>query len=419
MIQRYLGNKNSIADHILREVGRFCQPGDIVCDIFSGTISMSMALKRSGYRVVSNDISIFSYHYANCYLRNNTIPAFDLGLLGINGADYENIAQEVIEKKKDEVGFSFLRNQQLYELYKNLIIVLVYLERIETTDIAKEFQAHYIYNTYTEKGENSYFRSLRGTEGHRRFFTPANGKRIDNILNKIREWNDNQLLSEVQYSLLISILCESIEKISNTQGTYHDFQRELYDERALHDLTLRIPPFDDVISTQNEHIIGRAQDSLRFIKEVPDHRLLYLDPPYNFRQYTSYYFMLNLICNYCTIKNLNKYFKNVKFVRGQNMDDDFDSTFCKSDKFIESLRQLISDARTQYVIMSYYDGRNHGNKGTRRKDNGIAAIIELFRSDIFKAGSFEQLAFERTNYQSFQGHTADKCNEYLFIAEKR
>lgn len=380
---------------------------------------MSMALKRSGYRVVSNDISIFSYHYANCYLRNNTIPAFDLGLLGINGADYENIAQEVIEKKKDEVGFSFLRNQQLYELYKNLIIVLVYLERIETTDIAKEFQAHYIYNTYTEKGENSYFRSLRGTEGHRRFFTPANGKRIDNILNKIREWNDNQLLSEVQYSLLISILCESIEKISNTQGTYHDFQRELYDERALHDLTLRIPPFDDVISTQNEHIIGRAQDSLRFIKEVPDHRLLYLDPPYNFRQYTSYYFMLNLICNYCTIKNLNKYFKNVKFVRGQNMDDDFDSTFCKSDKFIESLRQLISDARTQYVIMSYYDGRNHENKGTRRKDNGIAAIIELFRSDIFKAGSFEQLAFERTNYQSFQGHTADKCNEYLFIAEKR
>ena len=419
MIQRYLGNKNSIADHILREVGRFCQPGDIVCDIFSGTISMSMALKRSGYRVVSNDISIFSYHYANCYLRNNTIPAFDLGLLGINGADYENIAQEVIEKKKDEVGFSFLRNQQLYELYKNLIIVLVYLERIETTDIAKEFQAHYIYNTYTEKGENSYFRSLRGTEGHRRFFTPANGKRIDNILNKIREWNDNQLLSEVQYSLLISILCESIEKISNTQGTYHDFQRELYDERALHDLTLRIPPFDDVISTQNEHIIGRAQDSLRFIKEVPDHRLLYLDPPYNFRQYTSYYFMLNLICNYCTIKNLNKYFKNVKFVRGQNMDDDFDSTFCKSDKFIESLRQLISDARTQYVIMSYYDGRNHENKGPRRKDNGIAAIIELFRSDIFKAGSFEQLAFERTNYQSFQGHTADKCNEYLFIAEKR
>ncbi len=418
MIQRYLGNKNSIADHIMREVDRFCQPGDIVCDIFSGTISMSMALKRSGYRVISNDISIFSYHYANCYLRNNTIPDFNLGILGIDGSNYEIKAQEEIETKKNEIGYTFLKDQRQYELYKKLVIVLLYLEKIETKNIEKKYQAYYFYNTYTEEGKNSYFRSLRGTVGHRRFFTPSNGKKIDNALNKIREWNDSHLLTDVQYSLLISILCESIEKISNTQGTYHDFQRETYDERSLHDLTLRIPPFDDVIGTQNEHIIGKAQDSLRFIKKVPCHKLLYLDPPYNFRQYTSYYFMLNLICNYCTIKNLNKYFKNVQFVRGQNMDDDFDSTFCKSDKFISSLQQLIKDAKTQYVIMSYYDGRNHENKGSHRADNGIASIIELFESSMFKAGSFEQLAFERTNYQSFQGHTADKCNEYLFIAEK-
>ena len=419
MIQRYLGNKNSIADHIMHEVDRFCQPGDIVCDIFSGTISMSMALKKRGYRVISNDISVFSYHYANCYLRNNTIPDFDLGVLGIDGSNYEIKAQEAIKTKNNETGYSFLEDQRLYELYKKLVIVLLYLERVETKDIEKKYQAHYFYNTYTEEGKNSFFRSLRGTVGHRRFFTPSNGNKIDNALNKIREWNDRHLLTDVQYSLLISILCESIEKISNTQGTYHDFQREVYDERAIHDLTLRIPPFDDVISTQNEHIIGKAQDSLRFIKSVPRHKLLYLDPPYNFRQYTSYYFMLNLICNYCTIKNLSKYFKNVQFVRGQNMDDDFDSPFCKSDKFIASLEQLIKDAKTQHVIMSYYDGRNHENKGTHRKDNGISAIIELFESRLFKAGSFEQLAFERTNYQSFQGHTADKCNEYLFIAEKR
>ncbi len=419
MIQRYLGNKNSIADNILREVGRFCQPGDTVCDIFSGTISMSMALKMNGYRVISNDISIFSYHYANCYLRNNTIPDFNLGILGINETEYEEMAQEAIDIKKSESGFSFLNDHILYDLYKKIVIVLVYLENLRDKDVAPKYQATYFYDTYTVDGKKSYFRSIRGTEGHRRFFTPSNGKKIDNILNKIREWYDNHLLSEVQYSLLISIVCESIEKISNTQGTFHDFQREVYDERALHDLTLRIPPFDDVISTHNEHIIGKAQDSLRFIKEVPNHKLLYLDPPYNFRQYTSYYFMLNLICNYCTIKDLHKYFMNVKFVRGQNMDDDFDSTFCKSDKFIESLRQLIKDAKTQYVIMSYYDGRNHENKGTHRKDNGIAAIIDLFESDMFKSGSFEQLAFERTNYQSFQGHTADKCNEFLFIAEKR
>lgn len=170
MIQRYLGNKNSIADHIMREVDRFCQPGDIVCDIFSGTISMSMALKKRGYRVISNDISIFSYHYANCYLRNNTIPDFDLGVLGIDGSNYEIKAQESIKTKNNETGYSFLEDQRLYELYKKLVIVLLYLERVETKDIEKKYQAHYFYNTYTEEGKNSYFRSLRGTVGHRRFY---------------------------------------------------------------------------------------------------------------------------------------------------------------------------------------------------------------------------------------------------------
>ena len=226
MIQRYLGNKNSIAEHILNEVGNYCRPGDMVCDIFSGTISMSMAFKRNGYRVASNDISIFSYHYANCYLKNNEIPDFNLSILGIDSRDYESIAIDLINSKKDEDGFLFLKDNNQFEKYKRLVTVLLYLEKIEIKDIEPLYRMHHFFDTYTVDGNNSYYRSLRGTEGKRRFFTPSNGHRIDNILNKIREWNDRHLLNDVQYSLLISILCESIEKISNTQGTYHDFQRE-------------------------------------------------------------------------------------------------------------------------------------------------------------------------------------------------
>lgn len=92
MIQRYLGNKNSIAEHILNEIERFCNPGDLVCDIFSGTISMSMALKTHGFRVISNDINLFSYHFANCYLKNNQIPDVHLDSLGINFEKYETEA---------------------------------------------------------------------------------------------------------------------------------------------------------------------------------------------------------------------------------------------------------------------------------------------------------------------------------------
>lgn len=417
MIQRYLGNKNSIAEYIIQEINRFCKPGDMVCDIFSGTVSMSMALKSNGYRVISNDISYFSYHFANCYLRNNSVPEFNLDELGIGLNDNAEVNQR-IENLQGKEGFLFLNEHDNENKYRNLLTVLYYLENIADSDIDRKYRKHYFFNTYTEEGNNSYFCSKRGSTGHRRYFTPSNGRRLDTIMNKIREWYQKGLLTELQYSLLISIVCESVEKISNTQGTYHDFQRDEYDDRALNPLVLRAPAFDIVVGSNNTHIIGKCQDSLHFIKEVPRHSLIYIDPPYNFRQYTSYYFMLNLLSSYCEIKSLELYFKNVQFVRGQNMDDDFDSTFCKANLFIPSLRELITNAQCNYVVLSYYDGRNHENKGEQRKDNGISQIEELFRSDLFIHGSFELKAFERTNYQSFQGHSASKCKELLFIAEK-
>lgn len=418
MIQRYLGNKNSIAEHIINEINRLCTPGDIICDIFSGTVSMSMALKQHGYRVVSNDISRFSYHFANCYLKNNTVPDFDLNALDI-GSIKDNDLNDKIEKQKETEGFSFLNNKEYKKKYMKIITILHYLETITDEDMDKNYRNHYFFNTYTEAGNNSDFCSKRGSTGKRRFFSPENGNRLDIIMNKIREWYHMGLLTEQQYSLLVSIVCESVEKISNTQGTYHDFQREGYDARALNPLILRWPSFDAVIGTNNKHIIGKCQDSLKFIEEVPKHSLIYIDPPYNFRQYTSYYFMLNLISSYCEIDNLEDYFNNVEFVRGQNMKDDFDSTFCKAKLFIPSLVELIKKAHCKYVVLSYYDGRNHSNKGEQRKDNGIGQIEEMFRSDIFVPNSFELKSFERTNYQSFQGHSASKCKEFLFIAEKK
>ena len=107
MIQRYLGNKNSITAPIIQEVDRFCEPGDLVCDIFSGTISMSMALKARGYRVVSNDISTFSYHFANCYLKNNNIPPIDLVVLGIDADTFIETVNAKIDQKRNMDGFRF------------------------------------------------------------------------------------------------------------------------------------------------------------------------------------------------------------------------------------------------------------------------------------------------------------------------
>lgn len=420
MIQRYLGNKNSIIEPIIKEIGKVCNHGDWVCDIFSGTLSVSMALKRSGYRVISNDINKFSYSFGVAYLKNNSIPNFDLQSLSIDEFKYYSGLDDILNKLKDTEGYLFLKNKTNYALYKKLAILLNYLNHLTISDLPKKYRNSFFFDTYTPEGKNSKFKSLRGTSGNRKFFTPENGIRIDLILNKVLQWRKESLLSEVQYSLLVSILAESLEKVSNTQGTFHDFPREIFDSRALKRLNLRLPPFDEVLSTRLQHIVGKERDSLEFIKEVRPHKLIYIDPPYNFRQYTSYYFMLNLVCDYCDMDSQNDYFSNVEFVRGQNLDKDFKSTFCQNHLFIPSLETLIKEAKTEYVLMSYFNGRNHSNNNIPvKRKNGIDKITSLFKSDLFVPGSFKIKPIKRLNYQSFNGHQAQELNEYLFFAKKR
>lgn len=420
MIQRYLGNKNSIIEPILKEVGSICNQGDWVCDIFSGTLSVSMALKRSGYKVIANDINKFSYSFGVSYLKNNSIPDFNFNALNIDESKFSIGVDETLFNLKDKDGFSFLGNKKNYSAYRKLALVLNYLNNITISAIPKTLRHTFFFDTYTPEGNNSFFKSLRGTSGNRRFFTSENGKRIDIILNKILHWKKEEVLNEVQYSLLVSILAESVEKVSNTQGTFHDFPRDIFDSRALKKLLLRLPPLDDVISTKQNHIVGKERDSLEFIKEVRPHKLIYIDPPYNFRQYTSYYFMLNLICDYCDMESPKDYFKNVEFVRGQNLEKDFKSSFCQNHLFIPSLEKLINDAKTEYVLMSYFNGRNHSNNNIPVKnENGIDKIESFFSSDLFVSGSFKMKPIKRLNYQSFNGHKAQEVNEYLFIAKKK
>src|SRR5690606_27733919 len=111
---------------------------------------------------------------------------------------------------KDKEGFYFLNEKRKYTSYKKLATLLNYLNHLTVSELSEKYRHSFFYDTYTPEGGNSFFKSLRGTTGKRRFFTPENGKRIDLILNKISQWKKEDLLNEVQYTLLVSILAESI-----------------------------------------------------------------------------------------------------------------------------------------------------------------------------------------------------------------
>ena len=130
--------------------------------------------------------------------------------------------------------------------------------------------------------------------------------------------------------------------------------------------------------------------------------------------------MLNLLSKHAEIDDLDMFFSRLEYVRGQNMSDDFKSTFCSKGTFMPSLRAIIERADTEHVVISYFDGRNHWGafKSEHADSDGRIAIEKLLASDLFEAGSARCIPVDRLNYQSYGGFKARRVSEYLFAARK-
>jgi len=390
LIQRYLGNKSLISEKIIDIVRQIASPGDLVFDAFSGSLAVSAALRSAGFEVASNDINHFSWLFARAYFSASELPN-PPGVTALNSGVSWAYWQEELARLTDE----------------------------DLSEIPYDQRRSDIFDHYCEEGANSAFVSKRGASGRRRFFSAENARAIDRALNRIRYRYKEGQIDEQGRCILTAALINAVEKISNTQGTYHDFPRDFVDSRALRPITLRMPD-PEVFSGPPSRYIGKAEDSLEFARRIPHHSVIYLDPPYNFRQYTSYYFMLNLLSSYAEIDDLDQYFSDVEFVRGQNMKDDFKSTFCNRRDFIPSLRTLIQRANADHVILSYYDGPNHWGsfKSEDAETEGKKLLEEFFRSDLFVEDSYRFVPVERRNYQSYGGYTAKPIQEFLFVARK-
>jgi adenine-specific DNA methylase len=389
LIQRYLGNKSSISDEIVSVVRSIADPGDLVVDAFSGSLAVSFALRKAGLQVAPNDINHFSWLFATAFLSGTQAfaPNGRWATAMERRRQWRDLADELVAPAGDGSNDGDFR-----------------------TDI---------FDHYCEAGLRSAFTSARGSVGRRRFFSPQNAATIDRALSRLRFWWRTERIDQRTRCILTAMLIAAVEKVSNTQGTYHDFPREFTDSRSLRPLMLEVPP-DEIFLGAAAPLIGRQEDSLEFVKRVPSHRVLYLDPPYNFRQYTTYYFMLNLLSQYVEIDDLDSYFNGLEFVRGQNMKDDFKSSFCSKTSFISSMKSIVERADTDYVVISYFDGRNHwGSFMSDTADSQGRAVIEDFLgSALFESGSAACLPVSRLNYQSYGGHKAKTVKEFLFTAKK-
>ena len=110
------------------------------------------------------------------------------------------------------------------------------------------------------------------------------------------------------------------------------------------------------------------EDSSSFVRNAGSHRVMYVDPPYNFRQYSAYYFLPNFICRFTDISDLDAYLSEIEFVRGQHPCEIRSSVFCSTNRFLDAIHDLIASADAETIVLSYFTGRSHWSDFDRGRD---------------------------------------------------
>lgn len=416
-MEKYLGNKKSLLADIYNFYQLNCPDASNVFDIFAGTNNVARMFRQKGLKAYTNDANRFSYVLAKTYVELEKIPEFKK-LDSIKVYDDQLLLQKRIisDVKKDRGIFFGSDNLELFlHDTKEAQAVFNFLNSLKR----KIPENSYTFLDYfSQFGEHSSFTSVRGTSGKRNYFSESNAILLDNILNQIKDWKKKELINSSEYYFLLTAVLEEVTLKANVNGTFHDFNRNKLFPNALQDFSLKIPITDTYSGVSGEAYTGDSVNISSTNKIKCD--LLYIDPPYNFRQYTAYYHLLNFISAYPEIEDLKAYLDKLKFVRGQNPEDDFTSDFCFKDKFISSLDTMIEDVKPKYVIMSYYGGRNHWNHWTKSEehnDAGFKILEEYFNHHKFCSKSYSSIVKLRQNYQSRGGEKKQIIDEYLFFAK--
>lgn len=417
-MEKYLGNKSSLLPLIDAFLQSRVPKAKSLSDPFAGTTNVSRYFRARGWRTAACDANRFSYVLAQSYLGTNQAPSF----LGVKKKSLDTTRHPILrrefERSAAKIGSLYLPDQEpadAFQALESLTNVLANLQSIG--ELNRKPGA--ITNYFTQWGKKSSYASLRGTIGNRNYFSKANSLFLDGVLQTIRDWFTNDLIDPSETFLLLTSVLEEVVITANVNGTFHDFNRDRIWPNADQSFFLRVPL---ISCTETATEIMNA-DATNAAAAFGRYDVCYLDPPYNFRQYSAYYHFLNFIAAFPFLPNVTAYLDEVTHVRGQNPKDDFASDFCYREKFVGALRRLIDNADCEHVVLSYYGGRNHWNHWSRvdtPTDEGLRIISSVFEDQtLFKSSEIMPALDIRKNYQSRGGEQKRLVNEYLFHGVRR
>lgn len=192
------------------------------------------------------------------------------------------------------------------------------------------------------------------------FFSHENCKKIGFIREDIEKQFNAKKINERERAILITSLLYSIDKIANTCGHYDAYRKN---GELNKNFELLIPQPD--INLKNNQIFN--MDANELVKNI-EADLVYIDPPYNSRQYCDAYHLLE---NVATWKK-----PEVSGVARKMDRTKLKSEYCTSNA-TKAFEELVSNIKAKYILLSYNNMENKGNSRSNAKisDEDILKIL--------------------------------------------
>jgi adenine-specific DNA-methyltransferase len=327
---RYLGSKTLMANQIYGVINDIIPDGSF-CDPFGGIGVVGSHFKSRGYEVHIGDILRFPHYFQISKIQLNKYPSFSF-IQNINLGKKEEIIAKVMNNIKPINGW--------------------------------------LVEEYARK---------------RNFFTIQNAKKIQGCLNQIKTWQESNLLTLDEFSILISSLIESMDRVANTAGTYYAYLKKM-SEKALRQFDFRfITPIVGTCNCKAYFI-----DAIEMMKQK-SYDIIYLDPPYNERSYAHYYHLPETIANLNTPIPLGK--------SGIPIGEKVRSDFNHRQKAIEALSRIMQNAKFKLLVFHYAENGLLQN-------NTIDRILNRY-------GRVKYIELLSRKYSATQAHTLIKNSLYL------
>src|SRR5680860_190749 len=293
---------------------------------------------------------------------------------GIVGRSFKTSVKTVIANDVEFYSYVLLQN---------------YIGNHQSQDF--EFYLNTLNNLNGEKGfvfENY----SEGGKAGRLYFSNENGQKIDAVRIQIETWKNSAEIDNDMYYFLLASLIESADKVANTASVYGAYLKQIK-ASAAKKMHITAAVFE---STENPHQVFQ-KDANQLIKEI-EGDILYLDPPYNARQYGANYHLLNTISKYDTFVPNGK----------TGLREYYRSSYCKTGEVKTSFEMVLKNANFKYVFLSY-------NNGGLMPAVEIKQIMQQFGKYDLATVDYQRFKADKTENRN---HTASATTEYLHILEK-